>query len=273
MARYCASISPVVSQVRISGLVGEAERREPGDGAGLGVGERLGELAPGVGEEAQRARGGDRRVELAQRAGGGVARVGEGAAAGLGLAGVERGEVGVAHVALAADLEHVGRAGEPFGDVGDGAGVRGDVLAGLAVAAGGGGDQAAALVAQRQRQAVDLRLGGEGERLVGGEVQEAADAVGELGDLGLGEGVLEAVERPGVADLGEGFGGRGADLLGGAVGALELGKAGLDGGVAALERVVVGVGDRRRVGLVIGAVGRVERGRRARPAPPPPPAA
>ena len=38
-------------------------------------------LAPGVGEEAQRPRGGDRRIDLAQRAGGGVARVGVGASA------------------------------------------------------------------------------------------------------------------------------------------------------------------------------------------------
>ncbi len=143
----------------------EAEGGEAGDGGGLGVGQRLGDLAPGVGEEVQRAGGGDARVELAQRAGGGVPRVGEGAGAGLRLAGVQRREVGVAHVALAADLEDGRGAGEPFGDVGDGAGVRGDVLAGLAVAAGGGDDEAAVLVAQREREAVDLRLGGEGERL------------------------------------------------------------------------------------------------------------
>jgi len=57
-----------------------------------------------------------------------------------------------------------------------------------------------------------------------------------------------------VADLGEGFGGGGADLLGGAVGALELGEGGLDRGVAALQRVVVGVADPGRVSLVIGEV-------------------
>ena len=37
----------------------EAEGGEAGDGGGLGVGERLGDLAPGVGEEVQRAGGGD----------------------------------------------------------------------------------------------------------------------------------------------------------------------------------------------------------------------
>ena len=57
---------------------------------------------------------------------------------GLGLAGVERGEVGVAHVDLAAHLEDRPARRQPSRDVGDGADVGGDVLAGLAVAAGRG---------------------------------------------------------------------------------------------------------------------------------------
>ena len=101
----------------------EAEGGEAGDGGGLGVGEGFGRLAPGVGEEAERAGGGDLRVELAERAGGGVAGVGEGAAGGLGLAGVEGLEVGVAHVDLAADFEDRGRVVEGVRDVVDGAGV------------------------------------------------------------------------------------------------------------------------------------------------------
>ena len=55
----------------------EAASFEPFDHAGLGVGRHLAHLAPGIGEEAERARGGDRRVLLAQRAGGGIARIGE----------------------------------------------------------------------------------------------------------------------------------------------------------------------------------------------------
>ena len=45
---------------------GEAELGQMGDGAGLGVGEGCCGLAPGVGEEAQRAGGGYARVELAE---------------------------------------------------------------------------------------------------------------------------------------------------------------------------------------------------------------
>ena len=134
----------------------------------------------------------------------------------------------------------------------------GNVLAGLAVAAGGGGDEAAGFVAEREGEAVDLRLGGEGEGVFGREVEEAADAVGEVGDVGFLEGVFEAVERAGVADLGEGLRRSGADLLGGAVGALQFGEGGLEGGVAALEGVVGVVGEVRGVGLVVGSVGRGE---------------
>ena len=44
----------------------------------LGLGERRVYLPPGIGEELERALGGDARVELAQRAGGGIAGIGEG---------------------------------------------------------------------------------------------------------------------------------------------------------------------------------------------------
>ena len=57
--------------------------------------------------------------------------------------------------------------------------------------------------------------------------------VDELGDLLLGEGVLEGEHADRVADLGEALGRGGADLLGGAVGALELGKG---ASIAALRR-------------------------------------
>ena len=233
----------------------EPELAQPGDRRALRGAERRRDLAPGIGEEAQRPRRADPGVELAQRSGRGIARVGEGPAAGLGLPRVQRREIGMAHVGLAAHLEHLRRAAQLLGDVADRAGVRRHVLAGLAVAAGGGHHEPPALVAQRQRQPVDLRLGGEGERLVGAEVQEAPDPFGELGDIAFGEGVLEAQHRPRVAHLGEALGRRGADPRARAVGAAELGKPRLDRGVAPLQRVVVGVADLRGVGLVVGEVG------------------
>ena len=63
----------------------EAARRKPFDHAGLGLGRHRAHLAPGIGEEAERPRRGDRRVDLPQRAGRGVARIGEHLLAGLRL--------------------------------------------------------------------------------------------------------------------------------------------------------------------------------------------
>ena len=128
-------------------------------GLPLALRERAADQAPGVGEEAQGARRGDRRVDLAQGAGGGVARIGVGALAGRLGRGVEGGEVVVAEIDLAAHLDHLRPAGarQAMGDVADGAQVLGDVLADPAVAAGGALDQDAVLVAQGGRKAVDLR--------------------------------------------------------------------------------------------------------------------
>ncbi len=134
------------------------------NGLELGSGEGLADLAPGVGEELERTRGGDARVELAQRAGGEVARIGEGRLAGLGLAGVERAKIGVAHIDLSARLEDFGRAGQAVRDGVDGADIGGDVLALVAVAPRRRLDELAVLVAQAAREPVDLRLGDHGER-------------------------------------------------------------------------------------------------------------
>ena len=177
------------------------------------VGRHLAHLAPGIGEEAERARGGDARVLLAQRAGGGIARIGEDLLARRLLPLVELEEIGLGHVDLAAhlaDFRHVA-AFELLRHVLQRADIGGDVLAFAAVAAGGGGDEFAVLVAQRHRQAVDLRLGAEGDLLVVAELEEAADAGDEIDDVLLGEGVVEREHRHRVAHFLEAAGGRGAD--------------------------------------------------------------
>ena len=115
--------------------------------------------ADAVAPHAQRPLGGERRVELADRAGRRVARVHERRQAGLGAPLVERGEVGQRHVDLAADLHQRRRVLDPQRDRGDRAQVVRDVLADLAVAAGGAALQHAVAVDQRDRQPVDLRLG------------------------------------------------------------------------------------------------------------------
>ncbi len=68
-----------------------------------------------------------------------------------------------------------------------------------------------------------------------------------------------------MADLGKGLGRRRADLARGAVRSRQPGKARLDFLQAALQRVVVGIGDIGRVLAVIGAVGLRDRPGQAPP--------
>ena len=193
----------------------KAAALEPSDHAGLGVFRHRAHLAPGVGEEAERTRGRDRGVLLAQRARRRIARIGEDGVAGRLLALVQRQEGLLGHVDLAAHLAHVRHVAalQLVRHVLQGADIGGDVLALGAVAAGRGGDEFAALVAQRHRQPVDLRLGGKIDPLVVAELEEAADAADEFEHVFFGERVVERQHRHRVADFLEAPGRRRADLL------------------------------------------------------------
>ena len=80
------------------------------------------------------------------------------------------------------------------------------------------------------------------------QLEEAADAADEIGDVLLAEGVVERQHRHGVAHLGEAARRRGADLAAtGDVQRAQVGEPRLDRVVALAQRVVLGVGDRRRV--------------------------
>ena len=140
-----------------SGLTGKPRRGEPPERLGLGrhgvaVLDQL--VEPGR----QLAAGGDGRVDLAERTGAAVARVGIQRQPGLLALGVDPLELGPRHEDLAARLERRGL-GQAAGDDRDRAQVRGHVLAGRPVAAGRTLGEPAALVAQADREAVDLELG------------------------------------------------------------------------------------------------------------------
>ena len=198
-------------------------------------------LAPGIGEEFQRPARGDRRVELAQRAGRDIARVGEDRLAGGRALGVDREKPGPLHVDFAAHLDDVGparrrRAARHRLQRAD---VRGDVLAGDAVAARRAEHQPAALVAQRRRQPVDLRLGHDLDRILGDQreilraAEEVADAGEEIAHVLFGEGVVERQHRHAVGDLGEAGGRRRADPADGLSARISSGKR---ASIAALRR-------------------------------------
>ena len=181
----------------------EAAALEPADHAGLGIRRHRAHLAPGIGEEAERTRGGDGGILLAQRARRRIARIGEDGVAGGLLPLVEREKGLLGHVDLAAHLADLGHVAalELLRHVLERADIGGDVLALGAVAAGGGGDEFAALVAQRHRQPVDLRLGAEVDPVVLAELEEAADAADEVEHVLLGKGVVERQHRHRVPDL------------------------------------------------------------------------
>ena len=139
--------------------------------------------APGIGEEAQRARGGDRGVQLAQRPGGGVARVGKGLVARCGLPGVQGGEIGVA--TCRPRRAPPARRARRSARCGISAMVRAFSVTfsptspSPRVAAC---TSTPAFIAQRQRQPVDLRLGGD-RPAAPSMPKELAHAVVEIGHL------------------------------------------------------------------------------------------
>ena len=143
-------------------------------------------------------------------------------------------------------------------NVGDGADVRRHVLAERAVAARGADRQAPVLVAQIGGQAVDLGLDGEGDRGIGLQIEEAADAGDEIRDILFVEGVAEGQHRHAVAHLGELLRRRAGNRLRRALDGAEFGKLLLDGFEAAAQRVVLRVRDRGHVLLVIAAVMRAD---------------
>ena len=224
------------------------------------------DLTPAVGEEVQRPRRRDLGVLLPQRCRRRSCADCEDAARRRGLALVKREEVRLGHVDFAA---HFATPARPcpcrsLRDLLERADVGGDILAFRAVAARRGRDQLAVLVAQRHRQAVDLGLGGKRHHLVLLQVEEAADAGDEVLHLRGVERVLQRQHRHRVAHLGEATRGRSADLARQAFQRLQIGKFRLDRLVAPPQRVVFGVGDGRRVLLVVGLVVLLDLGFEAR---------
>ena len=210
------------------------------------------DVADAVADHRQRTLGRLRRVLLPQRTGRRVAGVGESALARRRTVGVEPVEFTDGNVDLAADLEHVGNRVlvgklEFMRDVGDGAGVGGDVLADAAVAPSRRPDQAALFVYEIDGQAVDLEFR---------QIRRRRGAGQPVPQLGLVEDVVQAVQALEVLDRLEGHpvGGRvhaGADLLSGAVRHGELRVLRLHLLQPAKQRVVLGVGDDRLAGVVL----------------------
>ena len=248
----------------------ETEPAQQGQGLRMGLGQfQPAHLAHGIGEERQRAAARHRRIELPQRSGRAVARVRQQLLVALQRRRVPCLEGLARHVDLAADLEH--RRGRRVAGAqlqrhrAHLAQVGGDVLAGGAVAAGGALHEHAVLVAQADRQAVELGFHREHRR---GDAELLLDAAFEVGDLGIAhavvrilgharglEGVGQRQHRDGVVDFGKTAVGPDADGARGRVVAGELGMRRFQRLEFAHQRVVVGVRDRRVVEHVVAVVG------------------
>jgi hypothetical protein len=255
----------------------EAQRLEPGEGRRLAVDGHGAALGPGPGRLLEHAglgrwrlldqlveprgelpSGGDLRVLLAQAARAAVAWVRVQRESELLALRVDPGELGLGHEHLAPGLDR-GRLREPRRDCLDRAQVGRDVLAGRAVATCGAEREPPLLVAQRDRQAVDLELRDVGQAVggLGGgcEAQPPPDAGVEGAQLVVAERVREAQHRALVADLREAPPSRrAAHLLGRRVRCDQRRERGLQGHEPAEQLVVLGVRELRRVLLVVQAV-------------------
>ena len=221
----------------------------------------LGELDPleradRVGPHRERARGGELRIELADRAGGRVARICEGRLPGRGALLVELRERRSRQVGLAADLDQRRGIVDSQRYRLDRPQVLGHVLADLSIAAGGAALEDAVAVDERDREAVDLRLGDELDRGVLDAVlgEQPLRALQPGAQLLLVARVREREHRREVLDRGEALQRGRADALGRRFGGAQVGVLGLDVAQLVEQRVVVRIGDLRVVEDVVAAV-------------------
>ena len=209
--------------------------------------------ADAVAPHRQRPRGGQLGVELADRPGRGVARVRVGRLAALGALLVQLREGGDRQVGLAAHLQQRRGVLDAQRDRADGAQVLGHVLADLAVPARRAAHQHAVLVDQRDRQAVDLRLGHEPDRRVLDAVllQPRLHPEHPGLQLLLVARVRERQHRLEVAHLVELVERLRPHALGGRVRGQQVGVLGLEVAQLVEQRVVLGVRDLRVVEDVV----------------------
>jgi hypothetical protein len=202
-----------------------------------------------VHHQVQRPGRADPRILLPQAAGRRAARVGERPLAGRVERRVQLAEALDREVDLAPDLHelrHVG-AGQPLRYLPDRADVGGHLLAGPAVAPGGRPDQPAVLVGEVDREAVDLGLAQVGHRAA----RVALDPLRPAGQVVQVEHVVQAEHPLGVLDRGEQRRIRPTHPLGRRLRGAQRRIVLLQLLQLAHHRVVLGVGDRRRVEDVV----------------------
>ena len=167
---------------------------------------------------------------------------------------IQRQKIGFGHIDFAADFQHIGgTVRQLLRQLVNRFQIGGNVFAGGAVAAGGALNESTALIAGGERKSVDFRLGHEFD--VFGNIEKAFDADGKFVDFLKAEDVAQRKHGKTVLNFAESVFDRGADSFGRAVGANQFREAGFNLPVAPFEGVVFGVGQVRRVVLIVGNVG------------------
>ena len=120
----------------------------------------------------------------------------------------------------------------------------------LAIAARCGLHENAILIAQRQRQAVNLWLSRIGDGPVHPHI--LAHTVVKIGDIAIFKGIFQRQHPHLVADLAESFGQCAPDLLRRALIGCQLRESGFQRQQAALQPIILGIRDQGLVVLVVG---------------------
>ena len=243
----------------------EAPITQPRQRGRMGVCKRLAtHLADAIGVETQRSLRSDSRIQLPQRARRAIAWIGQH------LAVVQAGmfvpalEIGPRHVDLAAHFQHLRPALslQMPGDDGDRAQIGGDILAGAAVTTGRALHEHAILVAQADRQAVELRLDREHQIA---SIQPFLDPTHEITHflvginarlwLRIAEGIAQRQHRHRVLHRGKSAGWGRTHFTRRRIAIHRFGMLALQRFEFTHQRVVLRIGDVRRVFFVITPVG------------------
>ena len=223
----------------------------------LRVCKRSGDNPKRIGKKPQRAGAGDLSIQLAQRSCGRIAWIGKGFTPCLLGARVERGEICVAHVNFTAHFENIRTIVVVDGlrNIGNRAGVGGDVFARLPIAARGGMHQNAVFIAQRQGQPIDFWLGNKDQGRGIRQAQIALNAHDKFRDIGLVKCIGQGHHAFGMGDFAKALGRAGADLRAWTIAADQIGKPRLKIRVFAFQAVIFRIAEGGRVFLEIILIG------------------
>ncbi len=215
-----------------------------------GVGARLLDLPPAIGEETQGTAGGNARIKLAQTTGGGIARIDEHFFLRRQLLGIELFEVFPEHQHFAAHLQHVRVVAlQTQRNRTDGPDVGGNVLPLVAIPAGQALHQPPFFIAQADSQPVKLQLTAIGHRI--GPHQPRLDTLVKSAQLGFGEGIVQRQHGLRMLDGMEAQGRQGPDPPRWGIGRHQLRVTRLKRFQLPEQGVVFGIGNQRRIQHVV----------------------